>query len=423
MCLLFLLHEKEEEYRIRLRAVHVMHRIRGLEAEEDAKLCRSLCDRLGIPLKVADMDVPALARREGIGLEEAGRMARLRVFEETDADRIALAHHAEDSAETVLFNLFRGSGMQGLSGIAPVSGRIIRPLLRARRREIEEYLEERNIPYCMDSTNADVAYARNRIRQNILKEAEKVNSDAIGHITGFAEALREEGDFLERLSQEEGRRYVEDHGMLGCSIRVEAFMDCDPVITSRMIRAMFLSQAGKLKDLTRRHIRLVAELACGISGKRADLPYGFVAEREFDRIWIRRKEGLDEKTGEEYRLSEVMGKGGWLRLPDERLYRMWTAEAPEWEDGCKWCFDYDRIQGSAVFRTRRPGDRIRIRGGTKKLKDVLIEEKVPKRERERLYVLAEGSSIIWMPGGRIGEDYRITAATKRILVISTKGGA
>ncbi|HIR44157.1 MAG TPA: tRNA lysidine(34) synthetase TilS, partial [Candidatus Ventrisoma faecale] len=156
VCLLHLLASCREELETQLLAVHVHHGIRGDEAGRDASFARALCERLGVPFILRREDVPELAARRGLSLEEAGRETRYRIFEEErlrcGASCVAVAHHMDDSAETILNNLFRGTGLAGLSGIAPVRGTVIRPLLCFRRQEIEHYLEAEGIEYCSDST-------------------------------------------------------------------------------------------------------------------------------------------------------------------------------------------------------------------------------------------------------------------------------
>ena len=187
VCLLFLLDELKEELGIRLAAFHLNHGLRGAEADRDEAYVKEICGRLGIPLAVAHENVAEYAAARGISGEEAGRILRYEHMKETaeqfSCQKTATAHHRDDSAETVLFNMFRGSGLKGLSGIRPVRGEVIRPLLCLSRAEIAGYLEERGIPWCEDSTNGENVYTRNRIRNQLLPWVkENINARAPEHI-------------------------------------------------------------------------------------------------------------------------------------------------------------------------------------------------------------------------------------------------
>lgn len=189
--------------RINLYAVHVHHGIRGAEADEDAAFVQRLCEELGIPCQVDRADVPALAKAEGLTVEEAGRKARYQCFyremDRVGAHKLAVAHHRDDSAETILFNLVRGSGLKGLCGISPVQGRIIRPLISLRRREIESILSEEQLSWRTDSTNTDVRYSRNRIRHELIPYLEReFNPETVEHLTEMAAMLREIDRHMER---------------------------------------------------------------------------------------------------------------------------------------------------------------------------------------------------------------------------------
>ncbi len=429
VCLLFLLSEWKEKYGISLRAVHILHGIRGEEALEDAafaeKICRSLC----VPFRQVEVDVPALAKEKGWSLEEAGHHARYRIFREEETDRIALAHHAEDHAETVLFHLIRGSGMAGLSGIPPVNGRVIRPLLTVRRAEIEDYLKSRGIGWRTDQTNSDLSFARNRLRLRILPEAEQINEKAVEHICKAAESLAEEDRYLRKTADEEYVKYVEKKN--GTTVlSLSAFKTCDPVILSRIVRKMLEESTGSLKDVSRLHIEQILMLSEMTSGKSFDLPGELTAEREFDHIVIRKRENMDfARDGEDIRdkiiyLEEILQSREKKVLPDGNAVTariLSVSERPLSEytknEAYTKCFDYDKIVGTALFRTRRSGDRIGIRGGTKKLKDVLIEDRIPESVRNRIFLLSDGNRIMWIPGARMGEDYKITETTKKVLEI------
>mgnify|MGYP000816341272 FL=1 len=199
VCLLFLLSRYQKKKFFHLQGVHVNHGIRGQEALRDQEYARELCERLGVPFTVYTYSVPDIAGREKRSLEETGRMVRRRAFAEKAASLggktvVALAHHENDNAETVLHNLIRGTKVAGLGGIRPVQRTeegtsYVRPLLKVTREEIETYLKQQQIPWMTDSSNEEMAYTRNRIRHKILPEMEKINPRAVRHITQAADTF------------------------------------------------------------------------------------------------------------------------------------------------------------------------------------------------------------------------------------------
>ena len=195
VCLLFVLKKYQELHPFTMEVVHVEHGIRGQESLEDAGFVKELCDRLKVPFHLEQKDVKALAAQEGLSVEEAGRMARYAAFEEwrqkTGGCAIAVAHHANDQAETILWNLIRGSGVRGMSGIQPVNGYVIRPLLGCTREEIEAWLREQQICYRTDRTNLEDTYTRNKLRLKVLHYLEQeCNPRACAHIAMAGERVR-----------------------------------------------------------------------------------------------------------------------------------------------------------------------------------------------------------------------------------------
>ncbi len=292
MCLLFLLVELRALLGITLRAVHIEHGIRGEASREDAAFVSALCAKLGIPLRIVSADVPALAEREGLSLEEAGRKVRYAAFEEETSERIAVAHHAGDLAETLLFQLFRGSSFSGFKGIAPVRGRIVRPLLCLSRGEIEEYLKDRGISWRTDESNQDNAYARNLIRNKILPLSESINSAAPRHMAEAAEDLRQLGEYYSRQVQKAFRRFCE-------AKEGELFLDCrifgeeEPFIASGVVQRCLLEASGEAKDFGRVHIEDCVRLSKGEGKKYLTLPHGLVAQKRRNHlVFFKKDDGI-----------------------------------------------------------------------------------------------------------------------------------
>lgn len=434
VCLLKILARWKEVWGISLRAVHVHHQLRGEEADADERFVRELCENEGIPCRVFHEDVQGMAQREKIGLEEAGRIARYRCFatvcEDVGGGKIALAHHQDDLAETMLHHLVRGTGMAGLCSLKPVSGNRIRPLLCLEKEEILVYLKAAGQPWHTDSSNLEDDYTRNRIRHHVLEELKtEVNPRAVRHMAQLSEELEETRAVLAQVAAEKRRQYVRksEKGML----LAEELKKEPDLIGRQIVHDLLKEISGKQKDFTRIHVEAVQELWNRKVGARRDLPYGMQAIRTYDGIYLERKAEKCETRDSEKNAGiqiNVHSQGtesfqiGELTLTVSRTARDF-GEIPE-KKYTKW-FDYDRIKQTLVIRHRQPGDRICLfdGGGSKKLKDYLIDRKIPAQKRDQLWLLADGSDILWIIGDRISAAYKVTAESQRILQAEIKGGS
>ncbi len=416
VCLLFILIRLMEERGFMLHAVHVNHGIRGEAADRDEAYVRKICGRRKVPLTVFRENVPAYAKQHGLTEEEAGREVRREAFEnvmrQQKGTRIALAHHMNDNAETVLWNLCRGTSLKGLGGIAPVSGVWIRPLLCVKRREIESYLEKWGISYCTDETNACNAYTRNRIRNEIIPYMERnMNEQTVLHMAETAERMRVIEDYVRREALRlKGECTVRDS--LGRLILKQGrFQAADEALRSYILHEVLCEAAGHRKDIEAIHVKILEELLGKQVGRRADLPYGTTAVRCYEGIRF-------EKAGETEKNAEPEKKFAVRILEREEI-----SEAFPKNPYTKW-FDYDIIKNTVKMRHREPGDYLTIdkSGNTQKLKQYFINEKIPREMRDRLWLLADGSHIIWIVGCRQNQMYQVTDKTKRILEIQFYGG-
>lgn len=432
VCLLKILARWKEAWGISLRAVHVHHQLRGEEADADERFVRELCENEGIPCRVFHEDVQGMAQREKIGLEEAGRIARYRCFatvcEDVGGGKIALAHHQDDLAETMLHHLVRGTGMAGLCSLKPVSGNRIRPLLCLEKEEILVYLKAAGQPWRTDSSNLEDDYTRNRIRHHVLEELKtEVNPRAVRHMAQLSEELEETRVVLAQVAAEKRRQYVRksEKGML----LAEELKKEPDLIGRQIVHDLLKEISGKQKDFTRIHVEAVQELWNRKVGARRDLPYGMQAIRMYDGIYLERKAEKCKTRDSEKNAGiqmNVQSEGtesfqiGELTLTVSRTARDF-GEIPE-KKYTKW-FDYDKIRNSLSVRHRLQGDYLVVnqKGGRKKLKDYLIDCKIPRQERDKLTLLADGSHILWVVGYRISENYKVTSQTKQILKVQVKG--
>ncbi len=462
VCLLCLLAELREELKLELYALHVHHGIRGAEADRDADFTRDLCQRLGIVCEVVYGDIRALAREKKCSEEEMGRNFRYQALEECRQRRncrwIAVAHHREDNAETVLWNLCRGSGLAGLTGIHTVRGHILRPLLPYSRAEIEDWLAVRRQGFCMDRTNLEEDYTRNRIRRQVLPVLEReVNSQAVRHIAETAKRLSRlqtyiEGQIAEVLERVRVETRQGKAGGRKFFWEKSDYEACPEGLRAEAVLELLKRAGGSAKDISAEHVRLVMELYHKNVGKSLDLPYGIEAERTYTGICFKQQKEADRAAAQEERTAvcyylepegagEQKGKVFVKELQKTLFFEIWDCSESgkrrivsvekgkiHFSDGkiikfpessCTKWFDYDRIYGRVAVRTRRAGDVLVLHpdGRRKKLKDYWIDRKLPKEERDRSWLLAAASEILWILGDRTGEGSRIGTDTKRILIV------
>ena len=485
VCLFFVFLALRDFYKLELHVVHVNHMMRGEEADADQGYVEKICKENKVSFHLVKEDVKRYAKEKHLSEEEAGRDIRYQAFErvreEYNCDVIAVAHNSNDCAETMLFQLVRGSGLTGLTGIKTKRDLIIRPLLCVTRAEIEQYLGERGIPYQTDATNLQTEYTRNKIRLHVLPYLEKnINSQAISHIVKTTQMLKEVEEFIEkqtnicynRLVQCDNGRYYFDR---------EEFLREDIVIRKTVVRETLLNLSGQLKDIESVHIEDICTLATKGVGKKIDLPYDIVAYNDYKNLILTGSKVSSSKNElikrEDYPLMEesiensldlANKQSGVIDLPSgEKLgYLIHTLNQYEkaiildkirndWDNnqnvvidfmdqvcqntdfyeeykksmintrnGYTKCFDYDKIKNAVQLRTRREGDYMQIdaKGGKKKLKSIFIDKKIPQKDRNRIPLLTDGNHIMWILGSRISEAYKISESTKTMLIVYLFGG-
>lgn len=427
VCLLHLLKECQREWKLSLFVVHIHHGIRGAAADCDAAFVADLSEHMGLPFFLVRGDVPALSRESGMSEEEAGRKFRYEKLEqirrEQGADYIAVAHHRDDQAETVLFRLFRGSGARGLAGMEPKRDVVVRPLLFAGGSELREFLRQNGYEWREDVTNGDTAYTRNWIRHKLLPSAqEHINAQAVRHIAETADDLGRWRSFIERMAQEAAVKVlaVQEGWPV---LYIKPFGEQDEVLQDELLRLFVMRGMTSARDVSRVHYGELKKLCQGGAGGRIDLPQGFVAERGHDCLRLfprdflavakRRlaceipSENIVEMDGKDYKLTFRIEKREEL-----------VGEIPE-KDYTKW-FDYDKINNGLILRPPEEGDFFIMdrEGHRKKLSRYYMDRKIPKSLRERQLVLADGSHIVWIFPERISEDYKVNSNTKRVLVVT-----
>ena len=429
VCLFLLLTELAKEWELTLIPVHVNHNLRGAEALRDQRFCEELCRKYNLELKVASIPVTELAKEQGCSLEEAGRKARYDTFhtvrETLCADKIAVAHHKDDQAETVLFQLFRGSRLKGIAGMEAKNGVVVRPLLCVTRKEIELFLKEKEQDFCIDSTNLEEEYTRNKIRHRILPEAQKICDRTVEHIAETAEYAGQVEKLLERLTEELFSVCATVDGKDGISLKIEPLLHAERILAERVVYRALCLAYGRKKDITAGFVADCMELTEKQTGKYRMLPGGMVVRKSFDVLWIGKEDPEEEKNGVEISVFPFR-----MYLPEIKknltLSLKKREELAENIPKCtytKW-FDYDKIEKVISVRESKPGDEIVIYAdGRKKVPaDVFAEAKIPKEARQNYPLLAEGNRVLWIPGIRGSEGYRITEDTKQVLIATIDGG-
>lgn len=403
MALLSFLEQLAAEKGFILHAAHYNHMLRPT-ADRDEDFVRLWCADRHIPLACGTCDVRAWAREQGASLEDAARTLRYRFLEETadrvGAQRIATAHHVQDNAETVLLHLLRGTGLRGLGGIAPVRGRVVRPFLETDRRDIDAYVEENNIPYVEDESNADITFARNRLRIEVMPLLEKLAPGSTARIAGAAAILREEENHLAQESAGLLPPAEEDK----ISLPVNTLMSRDLAIRRRLVRSM-AQQLGV--GLTAAQTDAV--LALG-SGGFLDLPDGLQAYRQAHRLTLRRLSPPPEPL--ELHAGEQLWGGHTVRVAV-------TAEGlpPE---GNSAALSADKITGPLTIAAWDGTGRLAVENGSRSIKRLFADQGIPADQREEHPALYCDGKPVAVLGVAVDWAFRSQPGEKTITVVWEK---
>ena len=403
MALLHYMQSNAEKYHFSVIAINVEHGIRGESSISDTNFVISYCKDNNIPLLTYSVDCVGFSQKHKLSLEQAGRILRYQIFNqainEGKCDKVATAHHLQDNVESVLFNLFRGTGLKGLSGIdEQFENKIVRPLLNVSKKEIEDYLKEFNIPHVVDQTNFDDKYTRNAIRLNILPEIEKVFPEVQNSISRFSEIAKLENDYMHSETLK-AMRFFDD--------KVEINL---PIHTALLSRAtvLALKHLGVEKDWEKAHIDSIINLSVLQNSKRVDLKNGVIAVKEYDKICFY-KGAVKTDLTIPFALGETLFLGKKLVIKE--------SKPTDLKKGLY--LDLDKVPKNAVIRTRKDADKFtKFGGGTKSLNDYLTDKKVPLLERDTLPVLAVENEILAIFGIAISDKVKVDENTKTIIEIN-----
>lgn len=410
LALLHYLAKNQEKFDIEVVAIHVDHGIRE-NSYLDADFVREKAREFGVRFYKFRVDCPKIAKEKSISLETAGREARYGIFrsllEKGVIDKVALAHHVSDQAETVLMHIFRGCGTAGARGMSPISDKVyVRPFLNTTKQEILDYLAQNGLDYREDETNVDTSYNRNFVRHVLMKEIASRWPNAESAIANFAKAIKEDDDYINK--QVYGEAMINEDKLV--KIPTSYFV-YDSAIVSRIIFKAVKS-IGITQDIEKKHIDLIKDLAIkGANGSRVFLPFEAIAVKEYDYLTIYNRHKEPVKFSLEFRSGEFEVPG-YGKLIVKRVKDFAVKEG-------QLLIDFRKVPKDAMWRFREDGDVFtKFGGGTKKLKSYMIDKKIPLRLRDSIPVLAVGNDILAIAGVEISDKVKVDSPVPTACVVT-----
>ncbi|MBR1983683.1 MAG: tRNA lysidine(34) synthetase TilS [Clostridia bacterium] len=404
MALLYYAYKNRKTLNLTPVCINVEHGIRGEQSKNDSLFVKDFCDSLGIPFYGYVVDCPTYSNQNKLSIEQGARVLRYNCFYDALSknlcDVIATAHHRRDNVESVLFNMFRGSGLNGLKGINDYDDKIIRPLLYTSKRQIDEYVKQENVPYVTDGTNFDTDYTRNYIRLEVLPVVKKVFPEAERSISRLIKTVREDDDYL----TEQAKKLLTVQGGL-----VKIPVDSPKPLFCRAT-IMALKELGLEKDWEKVHVDDAYALTSNKNGCSINLPKDIVAIREYDFITFY-KSTLKSQTA-------IPLTDGKITVGDS-VYLVETLDVKtvNLKDGIY--LDKDKVLSGAIIRYKEKGDVFtKIGGGSKKLVDYFTDKKIPKRLRDYLPLVAVGSEILAILDLTVSEKVIADETTKQVIKIT-----
>ncbi len=432
VCLLNILNEAKEILDIDIGAAHINHMLRGEEAYADEEYVKSFCEERKIPCYVKRVDVNEYAEKNKMSSEMAGRKARYDFFEEIlkekQYNKIATAHNANDQAETVIFRMIRGSGIEGLGGIRNCrDNKIIRPILCLSREEVEYYIKDKGLSPRIDKTNFEKIYNRNKIRLDILPYIkENFNKNIIETLNRMALQLQKDNAFLEEEAHKLYDKYCTDKDEYFI-IKKDTFISNEAIVT-RVVRKAFAEYSKQNFDFEMKHVYEIIGLAQKGTGRIINMPNNIIAENVYGDIYLKRKfcnnckDEISPVVINKFCIDDYSVKFNKYSIK----FKVLENKEEKIENMQKDCFtryfNFDKIENTITIRTRQNGDKIRPLGMkcNKKLKDIFINMKIPKELRNQIPIICFDDSIGYIAGYQISEDYKVLSTSKKILKITVE---
>ncbi|NLN97736.1 MAG: tRNA lysidine(34) synthetase TilS [Eubacteriaceae bacterium] len=425
LALLHFLDKYQKMLKIKLGVAHLNHCMRGETALADEKYVKDQCRDRGIPFYVRHTPVEALGKDLKISVEEAGRKARYDFFydlmQSEKFDTLALGHHMDDQAETILMRLLRGTGIHGAAGMQPKGEDKARPFLCLRKEEIITYCEENHLQYRWDATNAELEWTRNFLRLQVFPLLEEVNPQSVRHLYEFSCIAAEYQEMLALQAQS----YCDRHLKLKRNTSVltmQGFEKLPDLLKKEIIRLTIAKIKGDLIDIGYNHISSVIELLKKPDPFVLPLVHGYWVKRRYHQLTVYPESyEREDRIFGNYQVYPgkcyYFSKEGWkfsLQILDK------AAKPIHFDNAI--LLDYDKIKGTLKLRNRKPGDRIRLKGmrGRKKIKNLMIDKKIPVEKRDEIPLLSCGDDVLWVVGLCHNHQYSISENTQRLLAIQYK---
>lgn len=409
VALLYSLLSVKDKLGIIVKAVNIEHGIRGATSKRDSMFVADLCQKLSVPLKTYQLDCVKFSEENRYGIEEGARIARYDCFKsaigEGFCDKVATAHHLSDSVETLLFNLFRGASLSGMTGIKSErnNGKIIRPFADTPKSEIEKYVADNGLPFVDDETNFESVYSRNYIRNEIMPVVSARFPEAEKSIGRFLKIAESENDFLEELAKKsltrDGNAYV---------ISID---NPDCIFARSVVLAM--KSLGIAKDYVKLHVDAVLSLKNLVNGSKISLPRNVYAAREYDKIAIYKAVKSDGNFEKPFALGYIDGAIGKLSFGEINEKE---KNVNELKYGRSLVFDLNKLPKNAVIRYKRSGDYFKkFGGGRKKLNDYFTDKKIPLRLRDSIPLVCAGSEVYIICGIEISDLIKVDKGTEKVV--------
>jgi tRNA(Ile)-lysidine synthase len=424
------------EYRLRLTIAHLNHGLRGAEADSEEAFVCHFSKEMGIGFISRRVDIRTLQKSKGRSLEEIGRDERYMFLDEAahscGAGKIATGHHSDDQAETVILNLIRGSGLDGLKGIPPMRDRrIIRPLLYVSKKDIHTFLQQEGLPYIKDSSNMDPIFLRNSIRHRLLPElASHFNPRIKIGLCKTAEIIRREDDYLKSVIRQILLKWNIVSGHTEMGLPLDEFTDLHEALRARIIKYLLESLTESKTGIGYRHVESVLNLC--LSNRQQivslDLPGRICVEKYMNVLRIKKRTNRPARQSDRKNQANQPGFSFTVAVPGVvSLPKMGKAihfDFVKKPDLAKIKYspqiaylDYEMISLPLILRNHKPGDRIEPLGmtGTKKLHDYFIDRKIPFSFRDEIPLLVDTKSVIWIAGQTISERVKVSGQTKKVM--------
>ncbi|MGN1212492.1 MAG: tRNA lysidine(34) synthetase TilS [Christensenellales bacterium] len=409
ICLLHYLNSIREDLDIEIVAVNIDHQIRPTSADDTAFVA-NFCRKNRIRCYKFKVNALEIAKEQKICLEEAARIARYKAFdglvEKGYVDKIALGHHTQDQAETVLLNIFRGAGLSGASGMKTVQNHYVRPMLNTTKDEIYAYASINNLEHVEDETNGDNEYSRNFLRNEIMPKLRQYWKNIDNNLINFSKICKQDDEYIE--SQISFDDLVFEKNLARIPLYEFAYPES---ITNRILRKAF-NHLDKLKDIEKKHLDLIKDLvASGQNGTKINLPNNMKASLEYDYLTLSVTEKKEKPVPKDFKTGETIFEHfGKIKIKKTSKFILGNEN--------EWVIDAKKLPQTAKWRTRELGDVFaKFGSGEKKLKDYFIDIKVPNRIRSEIPVLADGKEIYCVLGYEISDKVKVDANTKMVYVI------